>query len=167
MISKSVSDVHDLSSEKSDSLSLHSSEENDANSDDNRNYANRKPRKRTRRWLYCSHCKQKVSNTTYYRHKKLRISEEEAGDLVDFSDTERVEIDTHSSEAALIGHEIEMADDDFSSLETVGEWPESSGWHIEVISVDFIKLASCNLLKWKGLLLSLFPSHCGTMAVLK
>ena len=59
-------------------LLLHSSEESDANPDANLNDVNRRPRKQqSLRWLYCSHCKQNVSNATYYPHKKLRISENE------------------------------------------------------------------------------------------
>ena len=30
-------------------------------------------RKRSRKWLYCSHCKQEVPKSTYYRHKKFSL----------------------------------------------------------------------------------------------
>ena len=84
-------------------LSLHSSKESDANADANLNDVNRRPRKRSRRWLYCSHCKQNVSTATYYRHKKLRISENE-GDLVNFNEVnqKRLKLDSCDIEVFIL-----------------------------------------------------------------
>ena len=90
----------------------------------------RPSRKRIRKWIYCDHCKQEVPKSTYYRHKKLRVSEEEAepgavSSLDDSDDYEEhkeqcnADADSNSSEAVLIENEVEPPTDDID-------------WHVEV-----------------------------------
>ena len=70
-----------------DSLLLHSEEGVSNHLDDNTNFQGRSQgglepsRKRTQKWLYCHHCNQEVSKSTYYRHKKSRVYEEDKGGL--------------------------------------------------------------------------------------
>ena len=83
--------------DEDDSLSLHSVEDVSNHLDDDTNFQGRgqgglePSRKQTRKWLYCHHCNQEVSKSTYYHHKKPRVYEEDNKGLgadYDFDDGE-------------------------------------------------------------------------------
>ena len=91
---------------------------------DNDTICQGRPRKQIHKWLHCDHCKQEVPKSTYYRHKKLHVSKEEAepGAVNGLDDSNNYEeydadADSNSSKAVLIENKVEPLTDD---------------WHVEV-----------------------------------
>ena len=124
------------SDDEHDSLSLHSEEGVSNHLDDNTNFQGRSQgglepsRKRTRKWLYCHHCNQEVSKSTYYRHKKSRVYEEDKGlgadyDLDDGALHERYNADSVTDCGEAFSIELE------SSRELEVGTPNDD-WHVEV-----------------------------------
>ena len=92
-------------------------------------------RKRSRKWLYCSHCKQEVPKSTYYRHKKFLLAEEEQ-DIVFTADND-IEIgniyqESEQESVACNCSEGDSAAQRLDNIETVDDSIPEDSWHIEV-----------------------------------